>query len=575
MDNKNCPAAPKDPVARKNGFYLYKNKMIQGTKRPDGSRTQEIYLDDGRMISAAGINGNLTDENMLQMLACAGGFRKLVRAVGVSAEADTKDKAGQLEFSLIFYGHTDKYVSGTHAAFDLPTDGIEKTIVMNDIEWNEDDDVPGQLMFRFPEDINIAKIFVRLYLRDGFAAPFEEEELPFDLSSKACREMIGRSVIQTGNTSRIHESIIKAQSGEDVTIAFIGGSITQGAGAVPINTACYAYKAFDAFSRKYAVDRSRMHFIKAGIGGTSSELGVVRYEKDVTEDGRKSPDIVIVEYAVNDAGDETGGDCYEGLVRKILQSPGRPAVILLFSVFADDFSLQERFIPIGERYDLPMVSIKNAVTPQFAFSSDSGGVIKKSSFFYDCFHPSNAGHQIMAECLAEIFCKAEESKDMQVHELPGPVRSADFEDIHMLSRRDCTAALYCTDIGDFTEYDTDLQCVERDMSAEPSVTFADSWMHVRGKGEFRARVECRLFVLLFKDSGSSEYGRAEIYADGCFVRMLDPREVGWTHDNAAVIIRDRKSSVHDITIKMSDGDDNKKFTILGFGIAGKDTDGKL
>ena len=566
MEDKNCKAAPKDPVARKNGFSLYKNKMIQGTKRPDGSRTQEIYLDDGRLISAARINGGLTDENMLQMLASAGGFRKLVKAVGVSAEADTENKSGHLEFSLIFYGHTDKYVSGTHAAFELPADGIEKTILLDDIAWNEDDDVPGQLMFSFPEDCDIAEISVRLYLREGFAAPSEEEEVPFDLSSKACREMIGRSVIQTGNTSRIHESIIKAQNGEDVTIAFIGGSITQGAGAVPINTACYAYRTFDAFSRKYAVDRSRMHFIKAGIGGTSSELGVVRYEKDVTEDGRKSPDIVIVEYAVNDAGDETGGDCYEGLVRKILQSPGSPAVILLFSVFADDYNLQERFIPIGERYALPMISIKNAVTPQFALSSKDGGVIKRSSFFYDCFHPSNTGHQIMADCLAALFCKAEESSDIQAQELPEPVRSADFEDIHMVSRRNFADTLYCTDAGDFTEYDTDLQCVERDMSAEPAAAFADNWMHIKGKGEFRCRIECRLLVLLFKDSGSSEYGRAEVYADGCFVRMTDPLKVGWTHDNAAVIIRDRETSVHEITIKMTDGDEDKKFTILGFGI---------
>ena len=568
MEDKNCKAAPKDPAARKNGLCLYKNKMIQGTKRPDGSRTQEIYLDDGRLISAARINGSLTDEKMLQMLTCAEGFRKLVKAVGVSVETVSEYNAGHFEFNLIFYGHTDKYVSGTHAAFDLPADGIEMTIPLEDIAWQEDDDVPGQLMFRFPEDADMAEISVRLYLRDGFAAPFEEEEVPFDLSSKACRKMIGRSVIQTGDTSRIHESIIKAQSGEDVTIAFIGGSITQGAGAVPVNTACYAYRTFDAFSRKYAADRSRMHFIKAGIGGTSSELGVVRYEKDVTEDGRKRPDIVIVEYAVNDAGDETGGDCYEGLVRKILQSPGRPAVILLFSVFADDCNLQERFIPIGERYDLPMVSIKNAVTPQFALSSENGGVIKKSSFFYDCFHPSNTGHQIMADCLAELFSRAEGSRNRQAQELPEPLRSADFEDVRMISRQNCNDILSFTEQGDFTEYDTDLQCVERDMSAEPSAVFADNWMHIKGKGEFRFRLECRLLVLLFKDSGSSEYGRAEIYADGCFVRRIDPHEVGWTHANAAVLIRDRKTSGHEIIIKMTDGDDNKKFSILGFGIAG-------
>jgi hypothetical protein len=36
-----------------------------------------------------------------------------------------------------------------------------------------------------------------------------------------------------------------------VTLAYIGGSITQGAGATPINTWCYAYKSYQAFADHY------------------------------------------------------------------------------------------------------------------------------------------------------------------------------------------------------------------------------------------------------------------------------------------------------------------------------------
>ena len=41
------------------------------------------------------------------------------------------------------------------------------------------------------------------------------------------------------------------------------------------------------------------------------------------------PDVVIVEFAVNDEGDETKGECYDSLVRKIFNGPGQPAVILM------------------------------------------------------------------------------------------------------------------------------------------------------------------------------------------------------------------------------------------------------
>ena len=46
-------------------------------------------------------------------------------------------------------------------------------------------------------------------------------------------EMLERSLYRIGNTERINKAIEKAQSGEEVTIAFIGGSITEGAGAAP------------------------------------------------------------------------------------------------------------------------------------------------------------------------------------------------------------------------------------------------------------------------------------------------------------------------------------------------------
>ena len=57
--------------------------------------------------------------------------------------------------------------------------------------------------------------------------------------------MLQKSLVQTGNVRRLKRAMQRAKQGEDVTVAFIGGSITQGAGAIPINTMCYAYRAFE------------------------------------------------------------------------------------------------------------------------------------------------------------------------------------------------------------------------------------------------------------------------------------------------------------------------------------------
>lgn len=47
---------------------------------------------------------------------------------------------------------------------------------------------------------------------------------------------------------------------------------------------------------------------------------MIRFDRDVLREGER-PDIVVIEFAVNDEGDETKGVCYESLVRKVLKLP--------------------------------------------------------------------------------------------------------------------------------------------------------------------------------------------------------------------------------------------------------------
>ena len=65
---------------------------------------------------------------------------------------------------------------------------------------------------------------------------------------------------------------------------------------------------------------------------------------------------------------------------KILSAENKPAVILLFSVFENDWNLQAGLAPVGEYYNLPMVSIKDAVVEQFRLTREEGNIISKGSF---------------------------------------------------------------------------------------------------------------------------------------------------------------------------------------------------
>ncbi len=191
------------------------------------------------------------------------------------------------------------------------------------------------MRFEFDKAEKQATVDVKLYLREGYTAPEQEEYGSIDINAPEYRAILKRSLMQTGNNYRLKNVIDKAKRGEDVTIAFIGGSITQGAGAIPITTKSYAYQTWEKFKETFGCG-DNVKLIKAGVGGTPSELGMVRFERDVLREGTVVPDLVVVEFAVNDEGDETKGRCYECLVRKILSVSEKTAVLLLFAVFADD-----------------------------------------------------------------------------------------------------------------------------------------------------------------------------------------------------------------------------------------------
>lgn len=585
------PKAPKDARKKRPGFYIMRGKKIMGSPQPDGSGIQFLYQNDGRMISSAGIVGNITDEKILTLMKTVEGFRNLVYGIGVSVEAD--GEADEVRFVFQMYGRKDPYHSGTVIEKEIRADGVEEEIVLEDQTWSEDDDEPGQIRFEFPKAGSTAVVSVKLYLQDGHEVPEETEEFAVNFDSPLYTQMLKKSLMQPGNPARLQSALDRARRGEDITIAFIGGSITQGAGAVPINTECYAYRIYEGLCGYLGTEaKCGIHYRKAGVGGTSSELGMIRYERDVLrmrDDGELTeslPDIVVVEFAVNDEGDETKGECYDSLVRKILAQENAPAVILLFAVFADDWNLQERLAPVGLAYDLPMVSVKNAVVEQF-YKKGEERMVSKNQFFYDCYHPTNVGHRIMADCVLHCIKEAdgrERREDTLCLEQIAAPKGKTFEHVRLLDRsvyevikgqRPAGSAVNALqveiDCGDFTMTDEELQAVETDMNLEPTGEFPHNWMYqgIPGKSggaaPFVMDIVCTSLLLVFKDSADIHVGCTEVWADGEKVLIANPHINGWTHCNAVICFREKELKSHHVEVRMAKGQEEKRFTILGFG----------
>ena len=559
MAESRGPVAPKDPTAKRPFYYVMRDKEICAMPTPDGKGVTPIYESDGRLKASAKLVGNLEDENMLNELVTVEGFRKQIHSVGVSIQ-----KAGdpvKATFAFQMYGHKDPYNSGTTLTMEIDTDGMEMVMELDKYDWSDDDNVVGQIRFEFPEPGIMAKVSVCFYLNDGYVAPEQKEDKEVDYECDAYKKMIEKSLMQKGNIHRLKAAIDKARRGEKLEFACIGGSITQGAGAIPINKNCYAYNAFKGFcditGRGY---EDNIGYTKAGVGGTPSEVGILRYAHDVTDDGKKAPDVVIVEFAVNDEGDETKGEFFDSLVRMIYNSPQKPAVILLYSVFVDGYNLQDRLKCVGEAYKLPMVSIKDAVYDQFYLSEEDGGVVSKNRYFYDMYHPTNVGHRIMADGLINMFKVADASADEEDFDISGitPPKGAEFENIYLVDRSniDSCSAVISYDCGEFTGHSKEVQFVERDLDLAGTPEFNENWLY-DGNGSvavFKAKIKCSAILIAYMDSASPEVGCAEIYVDGEKKLTIDPHIIGWQHCNALIAHRGGPAKEYEIEIRIPEKD---------------------
>ena len=566
MINENQVKAPKDPTAKRPVVYVMLDNIIEGSPQKDG-RFMDVSFLEGRMEDK--IIGNMPGikQSIAAKLQSCAGLRELVHSIGITITAEEKeDRLQSAEFTL--QCKSGKSYHGTEYKAKVPCNGEEKIIVLSDYPVSTTDTVLASFQTVFDKYM-IGKMTICFYLEYGYEVPEITLDKPVSFDSEEYQQMIGNSLVSLGNVNRIKKAIEKARKGEDVFIAYIGGSITQGAGAKPIATECYAYQSYKAFKKRFGVGTgANVHLVKAGVGGTSSELGLTRYDDDVLRNGTVSPDIVVIEFAVNDGDDETNGICYESLALKAWEGKGNPAVILMFSVFMSDYNLQDTLSAVGYCHEFPMISVKDAVVPQFY---NDNPVVTKRQFFYDIYHPTNIGHRIMAECI-DYFWKQADVAPMKREEEKKEYTVAigdTYRAMKAFTRRNATECLAVLSLenGSFVETDTILQCVERDDEAFTTPEFPDNWMHIGGNGNesFRMKIRCKDLLLTYKDSDNSDFGQAEVWVDDHFVRTLNPLAVGWTHCTASIVISDDKVAEHELEVKLCPADGSKNFTILGFG----------
>jgi lysophospholipase L1-like esterase len=199
----------------------------------------------------------------------------------------------------------------------------------------------------------------------------------------------------------------RARNREPLDVVFLGGSLTWGANASDPQTTSYRGRMMQWLRERYP--NTPITFHDAAIGGTGSQLGLFRLDRDVLS---RKPDLVFLDFSVNDNAE--GEDVptlasYERLVRDLISQDVMVFPVMMtfqWQVAKPDEPLPPRLrdhSKIAEAYGLPVADVMSALrgkVKEGAKPEDFWTIPK------DGAHPGDEGYLAFFEAVRDRYERA-------------------------------------------------------------------------------------------------------------------------------------------------------------------------
>ncbi|PYI56231.1 SGNH/GDSL hydrolase family protein [Paenibacillus flagellatus] len=200
----------------------------------------------------------------------------------------------------------------------------------------------------------------------------------------------------------------KLKPGGAVTVAFLGGSVTAGAGSSDGEKTSYRALTCDYLRRRFP--ETSFAFVNAAIGGTDSTYGAFRLREHVLAKG--PIDALFVEFAVNDGGDRAESiRAMEGIVRHAKRAAPEIDLCFLYTAnrptaerYGQEGRMQSNVYhheEVAEHYGIPSVRIAETVYRMIA-----AGSLRWEHISGDSVHPNDYGYSLYADCIRAFLDEA-------------------------------------------------------------------------------------------------------------------------------------------------------------------------
>jgi len=199
----------------------------------------------------------------------------------------------------------------------------------------------------------------------------------------------------------------RARAGESLEVVFFGASLTWGANASdPLRT---SYRAEIARRLEREYPRARFRFHDAAIGGTGSQLGVFRMERDVLA---HDPDLVFLDFSANDgisSKDPETLASYEAILRRLIAGSSCPVVQVIFPFKWDVAANSTAGMTRRDAHLALAAAYGTAAGDAITLAIDRvgrGETTLEKIWPVDGVHPCDEGYQLFADAAWEAFREA-------------------------------------------------------------------------------------------------------------------------------------------------------------------------
>lgn len=233
---------------------------------------------------------------------------------------------------------------------------------------------------------------------------FVSEALNADVDWDGTTETVFiKTVKKEKMVSLLGNTVRKLEEDKNLTIGYLGGSITDGTGS----SGGGSWRELTTKYFKENYPDAAITEINAGIGGTGSELGVFRVQNELNE---KNVDLVFVEFAVNDdyLDSETIQENLEGIVLQLWNANPECDIVFVYTTLTEWFTkyYSSNKLPpsviadekVAKHYNIPSVNIGKAMYDYMIENN-----LEATSLITDGAHPNNNGYAVYADAVKDFL----------------------------------------------------------------------------------------------------------------------------------------------------------------------------